>query len=449
MNDLYKTAKEYATYTPSMQLNSAQRIITTEVAGREGAMPAGLCMSDFNFMDPANRFWSYGCCLATAGQFKNSSMDAVSNRKLDSTWVLGDSAGYQIGTGALAEIKPWKKYMDDPDKVVQLWRDSNIKMDLFAWLANNCDWAMTLDMPLWMKKNGKTAFSNCSDQQLIDLSVENLKYFSANRNRLRNLKLASALQGDTIEQEQMWFDAVKPYPVNGWALAGNVGQMGGIYRVLRRLLMLRDLKMLGGSFELVHILRLSRLRWAPVMTAVQRAVRETTNSPTFSITMDSSSPYRVAGVTTQYQVAAKLGTQMKGWAMGTHKLPVGYGIANMAEPIALHTASETLPVAFDSPIAPLLTLQDLQPKKGAYNVRNIDQFTDEFMINQNVYAYVNSTIRANQPVFGPNPEAPQLIMDAVGIVQDLFRAENWQTMLEAKRTVLAKAVGDKVTKNAS
>jgi hypothetical protein len=82
-------------------------------------------------------------------------------------------------------------------------------------------------------------------------------------------------------------------------------------------------------------------------------------------------------------------------------------------------------------------------------VRNIDQFTDEVMINQNVYAYVNSTILANQAVFGPKPAAPQIIMDAVGIVRDLFRAENWQTLLEAKRAVLAKAVGDKAIKDAS
>ena len=113
----------------------------------------------------------------------------------------------------------------------------------------------------------------------------------------------------------MWFDAVKPYPVNGWALAGHVGQMGGIYRILRRLLLLRDLKMLGGDYELVHILRLSRLRWAPVVTAVQQAVRETTNSPSFRITFDSSSPYRVAGVTTQYMVTAPLGDKLKGWTM--------------------------------------------------------------------------------------------------------------------------------------
>jgi hypothetical protein len=66
-----------------------------------------------------------------------------------------------------------------------------------------------------------------------------------------------------------------------------------------------------------------------------------------------------------------------------------------------------------------------------------------------VVQIMNSTIRANQAVFGPNPAAPQIIMDAVGIVQDLFHAENWQTLLEDKRELLAKAVGDKVVKNAS
>ncbi len=135
--------------------------------------------------------------------------------------------------------------------------------------------------------------------------------------------------------------------------------------------------------------------------------------------------------------------------MPTHKLPTSYGVANWPAPIPLHTASNILPVPFDNPIAPLLTLQDLLPNRGAYDIRNIDAFGDEFLVNQNVYAYVNSVVRANQSVFDPNPAAPQIIMDAVGVIHDLFHAENWEAMLEANRDLLAKAAGDKITVDAS
>ena len=134
--------------------------------------------------------------------------------------------------------------------------------------------------------------------------------------------------------------------------------------------------------------------------------------------------------------------------MKTHKLPTGYGIANWPDPIQLHTASNILPVPFDSPIAQLLTLQDLQPNRGAYDIRNIDAFGDEVLINQNVYAYVSSVIRANQAVFGPDPVAPQIIMDAVGVIDRLFHAERWEELLEANRGLLAKAAGDKIKADA-
>lgn len=452
MTNLYEQAKDWAMYTPSLQLQSARRIVKDTVAGRADSMPAGLCMRDFNYLDTSNRFWTYGCCLATAAQFKNCNKNAVAYTDPASIFILGDSAGYQIGTGTLEEIKPWQSLAKHPEKVMALWRDSNLKSEILQWMELNCTFAPTIDMPLWVRNNdkgNKSPFRNCNEQQLIELSVENLRFFNDKRGRHRPLKLISVLQGTSIESEEAWWQAVKPYPFEGFALAGHVGQMGGVTRVLRRLLLLRDQKMLGGAFELVHILRLSRLPWAPMMTAAQQAVSDTTNSPTFRITMDSSSPYRVAGVTAEYVTTAKLGTDIKDWTMPPIPLPVGYGIANSHEPIPLHTASEILPVPFDNPIAQLLTLQDLQPKKGAYDIRNIDQFADEVMINQNVYGYVNSVIRANQAVFGPNPDAPQVIMDAVGVIRDLFHTENWETMLEANRHLLAKAAGDKITVDAS
>lgn len=451
MNDLYKAAQDWATYTPSIQLHSAQRIVKNTVAGREDNMPAGISMRDLNYLDGSNRFWSYTCCLATAAHFKNCTKNAVAYASPKSNFILGDSAGFQIGQGSLDEIKPWRRLAKHPEKVMTNWRNCNVKSEILAWLELHCSAAPTIDLPLWCLNNKTTnqsPFRNCSEQQLIELSVENLRFFNDHRGRHRKIPIISVLQGSSPESEEAWFQAVQPYPFEGWALAGHVGQLGGIYRVLRRLLLLRDQKMLGGDFELVHVLRLSRLRWAPLMTAAQRAIRETTNSPKFRITADSSSPYRIAGVTTKYVTRAKLGRNLKNWSMKTHKLPTGYGIANWPEPIPLHMASDILPVPFDSPIAQLLTLQDLQPNRGAYDIRNIDAFGDEVLINQNVYAYVSSVIRANQAVFGPDPVAPQIIMDAVGVIDRLFHAERWDELLEANRVLLAKAAGDKITADA-
>jgi hypothetical protein len=451
MNDLYQQTQDYAAYTPSIQLHSAQRIVKDTVTGREGSMPAGLTMQDFNYLDGSNRFWSYTCCLATAAHFKNCEKNAVAYANPTSNFILGDSAGFQIGQGSLDEIKPWRRLAKHPEKVMANWRNCNVKSEILAWAELACSAVPTIDMPLWAinnKTTNKSPFRNCTEAQLIELSVENLRFFNDNRGRHRHIPIISVLQGKTLESEEAWFKSIQPYPFEGFALAGHVGQLGGVHRVLRRLLLLRDQKMLGGAFELVHVLRLSRLRWMPLLTAAQQAVRETTNSPNFRITADSSSPYRIAGVTTKYVTTAKLGKNLKNWSMPTHKLPASYGVANWPAPIPLHTASNILPVPFDNPIAPLLTLQDLLPNRGAYDIRNIDAFGDEFLVNQNVYAYVNSVIRANQAVFGPDPVAPQIIMDAVDVIDELFHTERWETLLEDKRELLAKAAGDKIKADA-
>lgn len=89
MNDLYKAAQDWATYTPSIQLHSAQRIVKDTVTGREHNMPAGLTMQDFNYLDGSNRFWSYTCCLATAAHFKNCEKNAVAYANPTSNFILG------------------------------------------------------------------------------------------------------------------------------------------------------------------------------------------------------------------------------------------------------------------------------------------------------------------------------------------------------------------------
>ena len=70
-----------------------------------------------------------------------------------------------------------------------------------------------------------------------------------------------------------------------------------------------------------------------------------------------------------------------------------------------------------------------------------DAFSDEVLINHNVYTYVLGNILANEAAFGNMPTAPQDMMDAIGIIGDLFRVEKWADLLEEKRHVLKKIAG--------
>lgn len=441
--DLTARAEDYAAYTPSMQINSAERIVGTNDKLREGGLPATLNAHDFNYLQPHNRFWHYKWVLATAGHFKDKTKpNAILNRGAQSFAVL-DSSGFQLGVGTMKEIVPWRGFAHDPALIMRLWRQHDVKMKIIRWLCNNADVALTIDIPIWSRTKKDSPFRNLTSTELTQLSVENLKLICNVRGRFRPCKFINVIQGETVDEEQAWFDAVKSFPLEGWSLAGHVGQMGGIGRVLRRILLLRDEKLLDPPRDHLHILRLSRVRWSPVVTAIQKAVRETVN-PNFTITYDSSSPYISVGKAVTYASLNTFGPDLlREWSISSSSFPLGYGYANEATPRPLNTAwGVHIPKPLLSPIAQHLTLQDINFKRHGNAVRTLDGFGDEFLTNHNVWVYVMSTILANEAVYGAEPTAPQMMMDAVGAVDEIFRASDWKGALSRHLPLLAHVVGD-------
>lgn len=448
MENLTARVKDFAIYTPSIQLHSALRIEGSSQM-REGNLPRSLKAEDFNFLDPNNRFWHYKWALASAGAFKYETRPNAITARSPSTIIVGDSGGFQIGTGALEEIKSWKKLRNKPKNVIDLWRaDRNIKQSIVEWLDLHCDYAMTIDIPLWVNelkkgKRGSSPFSLCGTQDLIDLSVENLQFIQKHRGEFGACKYLNVLQGKTEQDEEDWFNAVKPYKFEGWSLAGGVGQSGGIYRILRRILLLRDMNLLGRGYDWIHILRLSRIRWAPLITAIQRGLRKGVNE-SITISFDSSSPYRMGGVAAKYAVMNSFGKSLNtDWSIKSYKFPIGYGFANITKRMPLSRIHKGyLDAALDSPIAKLFSVQDMNIKKGEMDIRTIDTFADEVLLNHNVYVYCLAHILANEAVFDDKPTAPQRMIDAVGIVDELFKVEDWHSLLDLKRNVLASVVSD-------
>ncbi|MEI6799637.1 MAG: hypothetical protein WCO04_10560 [Pseudomonadota bacterium] len=173
-------------------------------------------------------------------------------------------------------------------------------------------------------------------------------------------------------------------------------------------------------------------------------MRETVN-PEFTITYDSSSPYQVAGKTSQYASLTHYdNTFKKGWAIKTLKAPLGYGLGKMDDPFALHIGHPThMPVPMESPIARLLSGRDLNRNAKKQAIRTIDAFGDAVLTNHNCYVYTKAMLLANEAVFGNQPTAPESMMQAVKVIGQLFRAKNWAAMLDDNRALLASVVGDK------
>ena len=196
------------------------------------------------------------------------------------------------------------------------------------------------------------------------------------------------------------------------------------------------------TYRDIHILRLSKVRWAPLVTAIQRALRKGTNEG-LTISYDSSSPYRTGGVSVKYAFLNSFGRSLKNdWTIKTFKFPVGYGYANITKrmPLAqIHDGHLNAPLF--SPIAKLLSIQDMNIRKGDMDIRTIDAFADEVLTNHNVYVYCLATIMANEHVFDEKPTAPQKMMDAVGIIDELFVVDDWNTLLNKKRDFLHTVAG--------
>ena len=60
------------------------------------------------------------------------------------------------------------------------------------------------------------------------------------------------------------------------------------------------------------------------------------------------------------------------------------------------------------------------------------------LINHNVYTYAKSTIAANEAVF-VRRTAPDIMLQAVDAIVELFHTSDWRTKLEAKTEILEAA----------
>lgn len=450
--DLGVRASDFSLYFPAMQISSAKSICKPSNKWQDALLPAGLRPKDFNYIDPNNRFWHYPYALASAEHFRGVKRNAVSQRAAGA-FILGDSAGFQLGNGTFRKAGEWNGFSEN--EIVRAWSESSMRDEITAWCDSNCNLAMTIDLPLWARRaeHAGKPFNQCSVQGLLSLTVENLEYLQHNRGHWGECKYLNVLQGDTPSEEELWYAAVKGYRFDGWSFAGGVGVNGGPYRVLNRLLTLRDEGLLNPGFDWLHLLMLSRFPWAPVVTAMQRGVRKSAN-PQFTISYDSSTPYKMAGTQEEFFEAVPFTADWATWSNHSHKFPTTYGDAIEPRRLSLNSThcSGTLcstcaigiphlPAPLSSPIASLLHTGDLVSVTDKYAKRHGRTLFDQTLINHNTYTIVDGTIRANEAVFGTSPNAPSEIIEAVDLIENqLFMVQNWSTLLAKHRDLLEAAV---------
>tara|TARA_R110000851_G_scaffold24804_1_gene71784 strand:+ start:698 stop:1912 length:1215 start_codon:yes stop_codon:yes gene_type:complete len=216
--------------------------------------------------------------LLSAGHLIRSYPDCYNDMGFTSkNLIMGDSGGYQICSGAIK----WKPEMTKQS---------------FDWLEKNSDVAMNLDIPPRIKYDGK--FDEC-----LQLSKENFKYFADNQTG--NTDFMNVIQGADEFEYRRWYDEVKQFPFQGWAIGGSGFSY---YKFLSGLSVLLN----GGEHKnpntkYIHILGTSRVTYFLLLLQLQKSLEEIGSK--IVVTTDSSSPDRAVVFGTYYTgFSAKRGT---------------------------------------------------------------------------------------------------------------------------------------------
>lgn len=373
--------KDYAVYLPSLQQGYAAFPLRDQSSIRDGDLPKGLKLTDLDFLNTNSKLWHCRHVLYSAGQFDRAqirTLDMVTERSTD-TVVLGDSGGYQIATGKMKELQGWEKQANDPLALERRWLENiSIRDRILRWLDRYSDYAMTLDMPLFILKEKKSPFRNLSAQQLIDLSVENLKYFADNRGKATGskAKYLNVLQDVGDGTGEAWYNAVKDFDFEGWAFGGDTKK--GIEPLLKWVRRLLDDDKLNSKTEWLHVLMMSPPVNSVLLTALQMRLREILNN-NITVSYDSSSPFQTSGISQQIAMLPDLIHDEKTWRIKNIPYPQHPKYKSKTDIRYLED--------INSPITQLVSINDFHAKHGPMETRFLDTLSQHLLTNHNIYIY--------------------------------------------------------------
>lgn len=398
--DLTAPYTDCAIYLPSLQQAYAAFPFRDPSTIRDGQLPAGLELSDLDFLDPASNLWHCKYVLYSAGQFDRAQIrirDMITERAAD-TVVIGDSGGYQIGTGKLNAVKPWAKDRDNPNAIATHWTQAtHIRDYVLRWLDTYCDYAMTLDMPLWVLNNPKAAsspFAKLTAQQLIDLSYDNLKYFADNRGKAAGAKakFLNVLQDAGDGTGEAWYQRVKDFDFEGWAFGGDTGN--GIDALLKWVRRLLDDDKINRKTEWLHVLQMSPPINSVLLTALQQRLRAILGS-NITVSYDSSSPFQTSGISQRIAVMPTLTADIKTWQIGSVPFPQNPKFKSGTDIRYFHDTQ--------SPVTKLISINDFHAKSGQMETRFFDTLSQHLLTNHNIYVYHKAAIDASNIVYDDEP----------------------------------------------
>lgn len=406
---------DFAVYLPAINETYTRCLVTERLGNR--LFPAGLDIGDLEFWNPKNKLWHYPYLLHSIGNYKVGSNpdNAVTRTDKTNAVVVGDSGGYQIGQGTLEGYKALTPHMSAEAAIAAWDAADDVRNWIFGWLEANSSYAMSIDMPLWAaEEKTNSPFSNCSREQLLQMTVNNLQYIDVRRQG--HTKWLNVVQGIDNAATEQWWNAVKKYKWGGWALAGGAGSKGGLAQLLHAVLLMRDDGAFAAGADWIHTLGVSELKWAVVLTAIQRNLRKT--NPKLTISFDTSSVFQQGMRRENAYISPVLTNNAKSWVLPAESSPQSYNKIGSTEPFP-----------FSSAIGDKMTVGHLNVQNwDAFDKRQYDNVSLLLLSNHNIWVTLDAVQRANESAFSVNREdtTPKLYIECIDLIDAAFSASEWR-----------------------
>jgi hypothetical protein len=362
-------------------------------------------VESLNYLDPDRGAFYYDHCLYSAGHANldltkpDETEDMFRNRNRATSWVLGDSGGFQIGKGV------WPADWKDPNCPKAALK----RKQVLTWMDSLMDYGMGLDIPAWVARSpaGRVATGINTYNEAVQGTFINNEYFINNRNG--NCKFLNVLQGENHTDAEGWYQHMKKYSdpkqygdraFNGWGMGGQ--NMCDIHLVLKRLVALRfDGLLEKGHQDWMHFLGTSKLEWAVLLTDIQRAVRKYHNDQ-FTISFDCASPF-LATANGQIYIQTETEDRTK-WVYRMQASADDKKYATDTRLFKDAVVQDKIFTNFESsPIIDQLQMKDIciyapgdLNKNGKEGKTSWDSFSYALMMGHNVWMHLNAVQEANR-----------------------------------------------------
>lgn len=438
MHNLSQYNRDHATFLPA---------ISTFYAGmlsrQQDRVPVGLenGVDGLNFLDP-NGYFHYDKALYSAGhafldlEKSIERENMVWTRDRDKTILVSDSGGFQIGKGVIKF--DWENFYEKEGDKNYKGEADRVRKQILTWQEHISEWSMVLDVPSWTTQRPETGIRTFED--CLKATMHNNEFYLDNR--LGMTKFLNVLQGGNWEEAELWYNAVKDYPFEGWGMGGQ--NMCDMAITLKRLIIMRDEGKLEGK-DWIHFLGTSRMDWACMLTQIQRQLRKHVN-PNVTISYDCASPFVSVANGKTYTTPAHFADK---WT---------YVIEFAPDNKAFKGSS--VPWPFQSEIGKRLTIGDICAygpgdlnKIGKEGKTSWDSFSYVLIMAHNVYQHIRAVQIANDlvdieaaehqlsvkdwkklkgkaNVKGPSEWVPRNLLYFVPFVEELFSSEKPMSLIE-------------------